>query len=239
MNISDEQKTLLRSLYKDGLTFHDVCTKLQNKEPFTYSRFGDGEFAAIYAAQYNEPGANCDGHQYFQDMGFELAEILKSKRSYHIGIDTSERPAKVQKTLGFLIDNDLTDKQYARSDLFHIALVHQHFKRFFEAISERDIIVIGPQYLDKLAILSEGTGIQHIIIPDSNCWLYTDDVLERLLVSDVEGKVLLFIASMAANVWIDRLWQVYGDSVTLIDLGSALDPYCSKMTRSFHKKLEI
>lgn len=230
---------LLRSLYKDGLTVDQLCDKLERGEHFTFSRFGDGEFNAIYSAMNNEPGENCDGHQYFPEMGKELGEILKAKRPYHVGLDMSERPAKVEKTVGFLVDNDLIDKQYTRSDLFHTALVDGKFGSFFDAISKKKVIVIGPIYLNQLALLSEETGNKHIVIPSSNCWTYTTDIKERMVMEDIQGKVLLFVASMAANVWIDRLYQQYADNITMIDLGSAFDPYCGRQTRSFHKRIKI
>jgi len=54
--------------------FDDFINRILKDEHFKYSRFNDGELIAINGKSPNS--ANCDGHQYFPEMGSKLKEIL-------------------------------------------------------------------------------------------------------------------------------------------------------------------
>lgn len=70
--------------------FEDFCAMLGNGKAFSLSRFGDGELNAIFG----EKGANCDGQQYFPDLGSRLREILERRLGYLMGLQTMVRGAK-------------------------------------------------------------------------------------------------------------------------------------------------
>ena len=70
-------------------TYEDLISKLQNNEPFSFSRFGDGEINCILGASPGQDATqNCDKHKYFKDMGMRLYKILESKPKYIMGMQS-------------------------------------------------------------------------------------------------------------------------------------------------------
>lgn len=214
--------------------FDQICENLQTGRAFTYSRFGDGEFNAILG----KTGANCDGHTYFPDMGRELADILRSRPPYMVGLHHGAKEPLATETLNWLNDND-SILRFVWSGIFHDALKHGWMPDFFQALEGRKVCIVGPPHLR--SIENRIKYNEFIEVPPKDCWTSTD-----IIMGDVDewiepdaNQVILFCASMAANVWIHRLWKMYGDSVTLIDLGSGIDPYCGVKQRSYHHKAKL
>ena len=55
---------------------------LSGGKPFSFSRFGDGEWNAILG----KPGQNCDGHAFFPELGADLRDALIQKLPYLYGM---------------------------------------------------------------------------------------------------------------------------------------------------------
>lgn len=204
------------------MTFKDFCYKLKNKENFTLSRFGDGEWSAVIGVM----GVNCDGHEYFPEMGKKLADILKSNPEYYVATHLKSSDRLRVEVEDYIKQNNINVNFSCSSDLFHMAFVRKQMPEFFEAIKDRKVLVVGPDYLR--------TYSNNLVeVSKVNCYLQTDKVIKEIKTHLSKDLVVLFCASMASNVWIDMLYQ---REYTLIDLGSALDPYCGIHSRSFHRK---
>lgn len=203
------------------MTFNDFCEKLKNKENFTLSRFGDGEWSAVIGAK----GSNCDGHEYFPEMGKKLASILQSNPEYYCATHLKSSDRLRKEVEAYIKENNINVNFVCSSDLFHMAFVRKQMPEFFEAIKDRKILVVGPDHLRKF-------NSNFIEVSKINCYLQTEKVIKEIKKHLASHLVVLFCASMAANVWID---QLYSKDYTLIDLGSALDPYCGVLSRSFHR----
>jgi len=59
----------------DRLPLSYFTDKLNDGEPFTFSRWGDGEWRSVLYCK----GQNCDGHQFFPLMRRELRNVLRAK----------------------------------------------------------------------------------------------------------------------------------------------------------------
>lgn len=57
-------------------TYSLICNNIEKNIPFTFSRFGDGEWFAIFGKKRS----NCDQHIYYKDMGDRLRKIVSVKR---------------------------------------------------------------------------------------------------------------------------------------------------------------
>ena len=109
--------------------FEDICRMLRNGEAFSFSRFGDGEFAAIFGVE----GANVDGHRFFPDLGMKLKEIVESKPDYLMGLQTQALLAH-----GALPIRSLSpDTQWVLADSLHNASMEGHLGSFFNALDGR------------------------------------------------------------------------------------------------------
>lgn len=212
--------------------FDTICHKLRNGERFSFARFGDGEFNAIYGKK----GANCDGHEYFPDMGKRLREILESHPNYMMGLQpltvTSDRMKQIAK--------DFPGIEWVDADSIHNASIDGKMDEFFDAVYDRRCVIVGPQHLMKLNIhvleRAGWLGVNHFPIHDFNCWSYDYELCKNYLKSlNTKDIVILFCASMMSEVLIDEFHQ----DATCIDLGSVLDPYCGVKSRRYHHKLSI
>jgi len=208
----------------DGEMYQLFLEKIKNDECFSYSRFGDGEWNAIF----NKIGQNCDGHQYFADMGERLRQVLSSKPKYFLGL----QGLAVRQRGDEIFNNYPND--WCSHNVFHRASINKKLNLFFEMLSEKNVVIVGPKYLKE--IKKHFSYSDYIIVPDKNCWMSHDKILIKCKELIKEGDIVLFAASMMTNVLIDEL---HNNKTTLIDIGSVLDPYVGKSTRSYHKKLNL
>lgn len=220
--------------------FDHFLTKLKAKEPFTFSRFGDGEWMAILGFA----GKNTDGHEYFPDMGAALGEVLKSRPKYSIGIQNHALRGMGDDITGWLKINGAEGLQiWLNADVWHRASIDGEFERFFEATKNRIVVMIGPPEYRNLHVVTGWVKSFWIQVPSVNCWKSKDHIVQAVEnylhpyeKTDV-NVVCLFSASMAANVMIDELYQSYGEQHTFLDLGSVFSPYVGVSNRSYHKKI--
>lgn len=207
------------------MTFEELCDKVRRGERFSFSRWGDGEWACLLDKR---PGkANCDGHTYFSDLGQRLHAILASRPNYHIGLQPLAK-----RMYGDEID--AFGLSWSNADILHKASMHGELHTFFDAVrrQKKRVIVVGPSHLDgmrkhigKYALLE---------IPERNCWLDYERVARRLTKAlDRHDSLVLFAASMMSNVLIH---DFHGDA-TLIDIGSVFDPYCGVKSRTYMRAL--
>lgn len=214
----------------DHFYFEKFCHNLKNEIPFSFARYGDGEWAAILKSD----GENCDGHQYFDDMGTSLSEIIGSPVDYYIGIQPLAIRAMLPRmgALAFPHQNS-----FFNADILHKASEYGIIHQFFAAMANRRIILVGPEYLRDQYVLQIA---EHVLIPEKNCWLERDNTLAALHSTlTAENDVVLFCASMAANVYVDQMYTAYGKKHSFLDIGSLLDPFAGKLSRGYHRKLKI
>jgi hypothetical protein len=204
------------------MNYEEHLSKIRNKEKYSFSRWGDGEWACLLGKQ----GMNCDKHTYFPDMGGRLFNVLKSKPNYYIGL----------QSLAHRIYRDAIDRitnkcslNWVGSDVFHRASMKGRLNELFDALDGRNVILVGGSHLKGF----KDWGF--IEVPSVNCWLEHDRVLDDLKKTIKEDDVVLFCASMMSNVLIDELHGV----ATLIDMGSVFDPYVNVNSRKYHKDLKI
>lgn len=221
------------SLYKsidacNHLTW--MCEKIKNQEPYAFSRFGDGEWYAILGRK----GANCDGHNYYPGLGSRLKKILKSRPAYYLGMQHRALRALRNEIKSYL------ELPWMRADVLHYASLNGDLYRFFDVLTNKTVIIVGPAYLAKIKHIRYTDFLE---IPLKNCWLQYEEIKARLFkylsVYNKKGTVFLFCASMMSNVLIDDVYQAFGNHYILIDAGSVLDPYAGKLTRKYHKTLKV
>lgn len=208
--------------------FDSFLLNIKNKSPFSFSRFGDGEARAILGYD----GANCDGHTYFADMGAALANVLRSRPKYYLGIQNHalrtmpDFQVWLQKN-AFDIDHD-----FVNADVWHRASINGEFEKFFEALRHRSVLLVAPHDVAKLQIHS-----YWVEVPARNCWQSKDAIMKGIDNYIDYADIVLFCASMASNVMIDELYQKHGSTKTFLDMGSVFSPYVGIANRSYHKKI--
>lgn len=228
----------------DLLNVDQMVDKINNGVHFAFGRMGDGEMDAVLGVK----GQNCDGHTYFYDMAVELATITQwwteeQPENYYLGLHVSRRIGDA--TVKWLKEH-CQDVMFARNCEFHVALVHDKLGPFYDALKDKEVIIVGPKRLQQQTIVNVEN---FVTIPETNAWNEADRIVKDILKLDLKDRIVLFCAGPPAAIFIDRVWQSQsllddnGDrynppDCTLIDFGSTLDPSIGVNSRSFHKKLK-
>jgi hypothetical protein len=196
------------------MTYQEIIDNLENGVNFSFSRFGDGEFNCMNGKK----GANCDGHEYFPNLGEALNRAWSDPR----GVVAVQRLARKQ----FKIEG-----AYPDADVIHRASIDGELKSLFTVFNQRldDLILVGPT---RLRI----DGCRFIEVPLKNAWSDYERVKRELSATVFMGDVVLYCCGMMAEVLI---WDFYSTKYTQIDLGSVLDPYAGVQSRTYHKKLKL
>jgi hypothetical protein len=199
------------------MTYQELINKLNNREPFSFSRFGDGEFACMLG----KSGANCDGHEYFPDLGERLNQAWNDPK----GIIGTQRYGQAMYPQFTHTGID--------ADILHKASINGELDLLVNTLDARryDIIMIGPSRLRGAILCST-----FIEVPLKNAWEKYDYTLERLRFHVQKWDIILYCCGMMAEVLIH---DMYSDDITQIDCGSVFDPYVGVNSRMYHKKLKL
>lgn len=212
------------------MTYDQFLDKLQSRQNFSFSRWGDGEFNCMLQAR---PGkSNCDGNYYYPDLGKALKAIIDSAPRYYLGMQGLAKslfPGESAKLM-------LNGSEWIDADILHKASQLEGLTRFWKVLSGRHVVIVGPTHLHKIS----GPGfMQHVYTADQNCWNDRKELL-GLTMDYLEGMisaVVLISAGMAANYFVDQLYKHYRDYHTFIDAGSVFDPYCGRNSRKYHSQI--
>ncbi len=203
---------------------------LEKESPFSFSRFGDGEWAAIFGVK----GENCDGHTYFPELGQALKECLTNAGDYLYAIQNYALRRGGFAISRFLKKNHV-DLRWHNSDVFHYASRDGKLTPLVNAINKLPVVVIGPPHLRDLQGL---INYRHFVeIPQKNCFLSLDSIREEVLTisKKLPNAVYSFSASMTANVLVHQLHPHLGKSNWLLDMGSVWDVYVGVHSRGYHR----
>jgi len=196
--------------------------KLLKKEPFSFVRYGDGEWGLILKA---EP--MCTNHLLV--TGEIMKKILANSPDYYVGL----QPLAVRHWEKEIMEFLPPGIKLSNSDVFHRKSIRGHLDSFFESLKGREVIVVGPSHLRKANMFK----YQFVETPDIDVWNVLDKIEKNLLnVVDVEKEpVILYSCSVAAKIIIDRMYNIFKEKITQIDTGSLLDPYVGMNSRTYHK----
>jgi len=209
----------IEGLESTEMTFNRLCHLLKSGKNFKFARYGDGEFNAIFGKK----GHNCDGHEYFPDLGAKL------KQSFNKRIITGIQPLALTLPYKNEVLKLVEGCNLVNADVLHNASIDGQLYKLIEAMRDRDVICVGPAHLIPLFD-------QMIIIKEKNCWLDHERTIESIRMMIEPNKVVLLCASMMSEVLIKHFEY---EPITMIDCGSVFDPYVNVNSRTYHHKLTI
>ena len=206
-------------------TYSNFVEDLKANKAFKFSRFGDGEWNCIF----NKVGQNVDGHKYFPDLGNALRRVILSKPEYILGMQPLSMSYDRSEQIKEFCRN--MDIKWVNADVLHNASITKQLNKFLSALQGRYVILVGPAHLSSFF-----PECVHIVTLPVDCWLEYKAIRQQIEfhIDGVNNAVVLFAASMMANVLVDD----FADRPhTFIDIGSVLDPYCNIFSRRYHHKL--
>jgi len=217
------------------LSLDTIIERIRDNDTFAFSRWGDGEWSCILGAD----GANCDGHKYYRSLGIELASVLVCNPEYFTGMQPM-----AMRIMGGRIKQWLDEmgikRGWCNADVIHEASENGEMDKFFTCLNRCNWHLVSSftrRELEQLPLIIKSENIN---VPFNNAWAQYPAikglVLHRAEIAN-KGDVILFCAGMMSKVLIDDVHKLYGSKLTLIDIGSAFDPYAKRVTRNYHVKV--
>lgn len=205
----------------------DYIDMLLMDVPYSFSRFGDGEWNAIF----RKSGSNCDDHQYFSEMGARLEKAVRNPYNYIYGIQSFAMRHMSFEILELLGPD--SPIEWCEATVFIKAFTKGMFSHMVHALKTKKVCLVGPMYMKdkRLSFLQTG-GM--ITVPTTDCYLEIDRIRGEILRNEY-AEVFAFSSSMMTNVLIHELFPYIGTEKTMIDFGSVWDPCVGKSIRSVHK----
>jgi len=223
---------LLRALSWSRIDLAHYVASLQQGRPFSFSRFGDGEWSAILGRD----GANCDGHVYFPELGERLRDTIFHPLDYHYAFQPKAMDLDGREIARFIGKHGV-QLAWHDADVFHDANLAGGLYPLVEQLRKMDVVVVGASHLKHLKE-DVFSYVDYVEIPPENCFLKVDEIKEQIL--DVaqgrSGLVFSLSASMAANVLIHDLYPLIGRDHWMIDFGSLWDIYAGVKSRGVYRK---
>lgn len=204
---------------------------LRDGVPFAYLRDGDGEWLSILG----EHGSNCDRHDFFPDtLGKQLqaslayaSRLCPENEHLYMGLHAGLFQPAIRR---YLVENNLAYRLHWVSDnLFAQGLFDRSTLQFIEAVKAHapPKVLLGNA---ALAPVAAGLGLQHIVIPRTNCFLQIDRIHDDCQRS--RASLLIFCAGMASECLIHRLHEQQPDC-TYVDCGHVFDAFVGIHSRDY------
>lgn len=208
--------------------------RLQNKQYYSFIRYGDGEWEALF-----RDSGDSHGHGKYKltpkskkAMNDALAKYYTEKDLF-FGCQASRAKLMNQQSREFLKRHKLLKIKWLYGDVFHTPSKKGKLFPLIEELRKHKIIIIGPKFLrrspEKLFKF-----VDFIQISERTGWSSKSTFNEVLLRKKKFGGgiVYSFSTGIGANILIPNLHrQMQGNF--LIDFGSLWDPFCGRNSRLY------
>lgn len=202
---------------------------LRGGNPFTFARYGDGEWGAIL---FDETiPENCDGVKLTHLLGFALGRTISEPKGYYHGMVRI-----AMKMLGGQIREHLNEircpLRWWDGTAFVDASRAGGLAPLVQALRGREIVYAGPPHLH---------GIQDFLpcrefvqVPPREAFDFVPEICWKIVSVVREGDVVGISAGPAAKIIIYTLYEMLtAGRVTMIDFGSLWDGFCGVYSRKY------
>lgn len=199
--------------------------RLVTGTPFSFSRYGDGEFQAILGHQ----GRTKDGQLYTPELREALAKTLLEPRAYKYAVGPMAMRMHGPDILAWLAKENIHIKWYDTETLLEASIAGE-LKPFIDALRQRRVRYFAPRHLAQIANLLPNAYLYPC--NSKNAFGGYDDLLLTAAQEVKSGDVVLLSCGPAAKVLLHDLYNC-DSSLTILDIGSLLDPYVGRISRSY------
>lgn len=206
------------------LSLEHYVKLLKDKEPFTFARYGDGEWLTIlgYIGMRNSNGCT-----FTQALSDDLKAVLKNQYPYYhamLGIARRKRGKEIDK---FLTKTGIKLEWYG-GDVFLNATLEGKLFPLIEQIRGRRVLYVGNEKLRHLNMRNRGffPYYDYIQPPAQNAHTVKADIINQVCTSIVENRIdfIGWSSGLASKVFIDMVYRRFPE-VTQIDFGSMFDGF--------------
>lgn len=202
-------------------------------QAFAFSRFGDGEWAAILG----RAGQTCDGQPYTFSLQRDLSAILVSRPSYYLGLQSLAVRRFGPDIQAWLLERRLSPP-WVVADVWHTASIKNQFGPVLDALRIRRVILVGPERLQRLQGILP--GMSFVEVAQSDAYGSLKGVRYHLAKAVARsqkhgpGTLVALCAGPAAKVLLhEHCGPGVPEGTTWIDFGSVFEPYVGVAIRSY------
>ena len=204
------------------LSFESIVDKVRSCEPFSFVRYGDGEWLFILD---HSPKLLRRIRETDDRVCEELADTLRhwqgavpgiQKQSYLAGMGLWAR-------IEAWLDANRLELPWVWADVLHHASQRGRLGGLVEALRERPVTLVGPAYLSSLPFYH-----RHLVTDEFSAHKQVESLYQEL--QELPPTAIVFCCSIAAKLLIHRL---HGRGHLLLDAGSVFDPYAGVRSRSY------
>ena len=200
-----------------------VVQSIQDGQTFQLSRWNDGELFCVVG----RGGANCDGHEYFESLQLALVDILAKPQRYEMGLGALG--------IGIARELKIIDRfRWRNASAFCWGLRHDKLESFLAALEGRAVTLVGTDHLKKVA---DHCGWKVVDVPARNAWNRIQLFDRQTFDLAEERSIVVLACGPGSCVVVERLFEWRPD-LTVIDIGSCLDPFGGVVSRSYQHGLE-
>lgn len=219
-------------MHIDPLPLEFFVDALHTGFPFTFSRWGDGEWHGILGTDLRE---NCDGHPYTLDLCADLREVLDNQKPYYHGLMQNAIDEHGDKVEKYLFEHQVLIPWYT-GDTFVKAHLDGELLPLIRELKRRTILYVGPKHLRAISEKIFPTK-WYLEIPRYNAYSMKWEIMHALdsLIELSHPDVVAISAGFLSKILIDNLWDQADNEFTVIDFGSLWDGYVGTISRKWHK----
>jgi hypothetical protein len=207
------------------LSFESIIDRVRSHEPFSFVRYGDGEWLLIMD---HSPRLLQVIRETDDQVCEDLADTLRHWNGAVLGMQgTQDGSYLVRKNLwsrvGAWITANHLDLPWVWADVLHTASMNNRLGTLVDALRERQVTLVGPAYLSSLPFYH-----RHLVTDEFSAHKQVDNLYQEL--KDLPATAIVFCCSIAAKILIHRL---HGRGHLLLDCGSVFDPYAGVLSRKY------
>lgn len=216
-------------VYSPGLQYY--VDKLKNNEPFSFVRYGNGEWDCILQLFHRTRSGS---QKFTPDLRAALATSLKTEHTgeYYPALQSLtflERQGLVVKLERWLAGHSI-NLTWHGGEVFTKASMRGKLYPLVKEMKKHKVVVVGPSWLRTLPFADV-----FIRVAKRNCWNQVKDLEARL--KGLKNVVISFSAGPTTKVLIHKLQPIIGKHSWMIDFGSVWDPYCGVKSRNYHGRI--
>lgn len=228
----DEAENIFRNIKKQTLKF--FTDKIISEENFSIVKFGDGEFFTMTTTDGS--GHNCDGNQYFRELGNDLLEsyvYFLNQKDVYICRWANNHKVENELLQSFYIANP--EKFIFYNLMNNILPISDELKNFYKTIqtSKREKVYISHSINGNF--VNGFLKIDKFVeLPNTNSYLYKAQIINKVLPNINRNSLVLISGGMASKVFIKHMHE-YMPEATYLDIGSALDGFLNRKNRVWNQ----
>lgn len=213
--------------------------QLAGEEPFTFTRFGDGEWRTIIGGIYIGL-RNSNGCTFSKKLSNELRGVLQKNKPYRRGILRIAIRQHKKEIEDYLVGSNCQVKWYKGDTLLGDSLRGNIFP-FVEQLRERRILMVGQPFLRGLGLLGFFKPITFVHTPPVNAIEYKEEILDKVrrVIDRYYIDTVLWSSGLHTKIFVDELFDDYSTEITMIDCGSMWDGYMRIPSRTYIRRGKV